>query len=247
MPPIPSQPYRLFNEDCLTVLPRLAPGSVDLVLADPPYGTTQAKWDSIIPLGRLWPALRKVIKFEGVVVLNCGQPFTSELVVSNREWFRYDWVWEKEPSGNLNAKHRPMSAHESVLVFCSGKGTYNPQDLKPTLRKRSSADISKTQVYGAQSSKGYVQTLTGYPQSLLSFSKGKNNTHPTQKPVELMEYLVKTYSNEGDTVLDFSMGSGTTGVACGLTGRKFIGCENDTEHGYFETARRRIEEAYASR
>lgn len=214
----------------------LPDASVDLVLCDLPYGTTQNKWDSVLPLDQLWAEYRRVCT--GAIVLTAAQPFTSALVMSSPEMFKYQWVWEKEPTGNLNAKRMPMPAHEDVLVFSAGRLTYNPQGLRPTLRKRGASDNSKTSNYGAQKRQAYEQTVTGYPTTILSIAKDREKLHPTQKPVALMEYLVKTYTNEGDTVLDNTMGSGTTGVACANTGRKFIGIERDPT--YFEIAQQRI-------
>jgi site-specific DNA-methyltransferase (adenine-specific) len=156
--------------------------------------------------------------------------------------FKYEWVWEKEPSGNLNAKRMPMPAHESVLVF-GQQISYQPQGLRPTLRKRGASDNSKTQNYGSQKREPYEQTVTGYPSSIVSFAKDRDKIHPTQKPVALMEYLIRTYTNEGDTVLDNCAGSFTTGVACLNTGRKFIGIEMDD--GYFQKAKDRIEKRWS--
>lgn len=223
--------------DCLDLMRDIPDASVGLVLADLPYGTTQNKWDSVIPLDRLWAEYWRICK--GPVVLTAAQPFTSRLVASQFSAFRYQWVWQKEPTGNLNAKRMPMPEHEDVLVF--GVGPYNPQGLKPTLRKRGAADNSRTTNYGAQKREPYTQTVTGYPTSILPFAKDRGGAHPTQKPVALMEYLIRTYSNEGDTVLDNTMGSGTTGVACANTDRGFIGIEKD--EGYFKIARARIHEA----
>lgn len=218
----------------------LPPNCIQMVMADLPYGTTQNKWDSIISLGPLWKEYQRICT--GAVVLTAAQPFTSVLVCSNLKGFKYSWIWEKEPTGNLNAKRMPMPAHEDVLIF--ENLTYNPQGLVPTLRKRGAKDNSKTSNYGDQKREPYLQTVTGYPTSMLSFAKDRNGFHPTQKPVALMEYLIRTYTNEGDTVLDNTMGSGTTGVACMNTGRNFIGIEKDTEHGYFQIAQERIRVAY---
>lgn len=227
---------KLILGDCLEKMKDIPSGSVDMVMCDLPYGTTQNKWDSVIPLEPLWKEYKRICK--GAVVLTAAQPFTSVLVCSNLINFKYQWVWEKEPTGNLNAKRRPMPAHEDVLVF--GDGIYFPQGLVPTLRKRGVLDNSRTQNYGMQKREAYVQTVTNYPTSILSVAKDKG-FHPTQKPVALMEYLIRTYTNPGDTVLDNTMGSGTTGVACVNTGREFIGIERDPE--YFAIAQKRIGEA----
>lgn len=219
--------------DCLEEMRLIPDGSVDMVLCDLPYGTTQNKWDAVIPFANLWAQYRRVCR--GAIVLTAAQPFTSALVMSNPGEFKYQWVWHKEPSGNLNAKKMPMPEHEDVLVF--GNPMYNPQGLRPTLRKRSASDNSKTSNYGEQKAKPYVQTVTGYPTSILPFAKERGD-HPTQKPVALMEYLIRTYTNEGDTVLDNTMGSGTTGVAAMNTSRRFIGIERDAD--YFCIAAERI-------
>lgn len=220
--------------DCLERMGEIPDGSVDMILCDLPYGTTQNKWDAVIPFEPMWEQYRRVCR--GAIVLTAAQPFTSALVMSNVGGFRYSWIWEKEPSGNLNAKRMPMSAHEDVLVF--GSAPYFPQGLRPTLRKRGERDNSRTQNYGAQKRQAYVQTVTGYPSTVLSFSKERDGLHPTQKPVALMEYLIRTYTNEGETVLDNTMGSGTTGVACVNTRRKFLGIEKDK--AYFRIAKERI-------
>lgn len=231
----------LLNGDCLELMPMLAAASVDLILCDLPYGTTQNKWDSIIPLDRLWAEYWRIAKPNAAIVLTASQPFTSALVMSAPDAFRYDWVWEKEPSGNLNAKRMPMPAHESVLVFCRVSTPYNPQGLRPTLRKRTASDNSRTANYGKQKRQAYEQTVTGYPSTLVSFAKDRSRVHPTQKPVALMEYLIRTYTNPGAVVLDNCMGSGTTGVAAANTGRRFIGIERDPD--YFAIASKRIQDA----
>lgn len=227
----------ILEGDCLELMPAIAAGSVDMVLCDLPYGTTQNKWDSVLPLDRLWTEYWRVVRPNGAVVLTSAQPFTSALVVSQIDYFKYEWMWRKPPSGNLNAKKMPMAGHESVLVFSQGRPTYNPQGLvhAPFVRKASGA--SKTENYGAQAAKDYVQEFTNYPSTVLEFSKDRG-LHPTQKSVALMEYLIRTYTNEGDTVLDNTMGSGTTGVACRNTGRNFIGIERDPD--YFAVAAQRL-------
>lgn len=233
--------YLLLEGDCLERMNEIPDGSIDLVLADPPYGTTACKWDIIIPLEPMWEQLKRVAKKNAAIVMTASQPFTTTLIASNMKMFKYCWVWEKQPSGNLNAKKMPMPNHEDVPVFGSGLLTYNPQGLKPTLRKRTASNVSKTAVYGSQLPKAYTQTVTGYPKSILPVSKDNTKVHPAQKPVALMEYLIKTYTNEGETVLDFTMGSGTTGVAARQCNRRFIGIEKDPE--YFQIASGRIFEA----
>lgn len=244
MPAVP--PYLLFNEDCFKTFSRLRDASVDLVLCDPPYGTTRCKWDSVIPLEPMWEQIWRVCTPTAAVVLTAAQPFTSFLISGSMSYYRYSWVWNKVNSitGFLNARKQPLRVVEDVLVFCQKSPRYFPQGLQPTLRKLGKNNNSKTQVYGNQKRESYQQTVTNYPKSILPFATERNRFHPTQKPVALMEYLIKTYTLEGETVLDFAMGSGTTGVACGNLGRKFIGCDSDKDHGYFETAKRRIAEAY---
>lgn len=236
------RPYELSLGCCLEEMDLMEDNSVDMILCDLPYGTTACKWDTVIPFEPLWAAYHRVAKKNAAIVLTASQPFTSVLGASNIHALKYSWVWEKEPSGNLNAKKMPMPAHEDVLVFSHGKLDYYPQGLIPTLRKRGASDNSKTQVYGAQKREPYQQTVTGYPSTLLSFAKDRDKVHPTQKPVALMEYLIRTYTNAGETVLDNTMGSGTTGVACMNTGRRFIGIERD--ESYFAICKERIAAAY---
>lgn len=235
--------------DCLERMKEIPDGSVDMVLTDPPYGTTACKWDAVIPFEPMWAAVKRVMKKNGAAVFTASQPFTSALVMSNAREFRYQWVWEKnKATGHLNAKKRPLVAHEDVLVFSSDSPRYNPQDLiekeNPTVSKgnRGRKGVgSSGDCYGL-AVRDALQTHTGYPRSVVRFGVDmKAEFHPTQKPVALMEYLIRTYTNEGETVLDFTMGSGTTGVACVNTGRSFIGIERDP--GYFEIARKRIEAA----
>lgn len=222
-------------------------GSVDLVLCDLPYGTTQCSWDSVIPLEPLWLAYKRVIKPTAVVVLTAAQPFTSLLITSNLGMFKYCWTWDKvnRVSGHLNAKKQPMRCTEDVCVFYDKNPTYNPQmtEGKPyTAISRG----GKSNNYGAQSD-GVTTINEGlyYPRNLVSIKADERGTvgriHPTQKPVALMEYLIKTYTLPGQTVLDNTMGSGTTGVACMNTGRRFIGIEKDDS--YFEIAKNRIVKA----
>lgn len=227
------KPMNLMLGDCLERMGEIPDQSVDLVLADLPYGTTQNRWDSIIPLQPLWEAYRRVCK--GAVVLTASQPFTSLLVASNLDAFRYAWVWEKgAATGHLNAKRMPMKLHEDVLVF--GGSIYNPQALQPygKVTKRGNNGTN----FGVSGTENF-QEWTNYPRSILRFPAEGKSVHPTQKPVALMEYLIRTYTNEGDTVLDNTMGSGTTGVACVNANRQFIGIERD--EAYFTVAKKRIE------
>lgn len=236
----------LFFGDCLDILPNIPDGSVDLVLCDLPYGTTQNKWDSVIPLPPLWQQYHRICR--GAIVLTAAQPFTSVVVTSNLREFRYEMVWCKnKASGHLNAKKRPLLAHESVLVFSKKPPRYNPQKSTGHAPANFAKRIGWTSNYGAQRETTYDGGNTDrYPTTLMPFPVVNNDSpdrcHPTQKPVELMEYLIKTYTNPGDTVLDNAMGSGTTGVACMNTGRKFIGMEKVRR--YFEAAQRRIGTAF---
>jgi site-specific DNA-methyltransferase (adenine-specific) len=243
--------YCLYNEECLKAMSYLPEGCVDMVLCDLPYGTTACKWDTIIPFEPLWAAYRRVCKKNAAIVLTASQPFTSALVMSNPKEFKYDWCWEKpSASGHLNAKLRPLRAHESILVFCHTTPPYYFWKTTGHTRKVAlNVDRSNklSECYGEQKSITNYDSTERYPRSVVKFSTDKQKTalHPTQKPVALMEYLIRTYTNEGETVLDNTMGSGTTGVACMNTGRRFIGMEKDTEHGYFEIAVKRIQEACA--
>ena len=235
--------------DCLDILPTLEAGSVDAVITDPPYGTTACKWDTVIPFAPMWTAIERVIKPGAAIVLFGSQPFTSALVMSKPEWFKYEWVWEKAHAANfMAAKHRPLTRHENILVFGQGGVAYNPQIARgPRKRNRSGkkvADRVKQSIYGSKPAiLENVLTDTYYPTSVQYCSAGRmaDRIHPTQKPVALLEYLIRTYTNPGETVLDFTIGSGTTAVACIRTGRNCIGIENDPDT--FEIAKRRIAEA----
>lgn len=251
----------LWLGDCLEVMKSIPDGSVDMVMADPPYGTTACKWDSIIPLEPMWEQLKRIIIPSGAIVMTATQPFTSILVCSNLEMFKYDWVWNKTRRTDfIRAKLKPMGAHESVLVFSKGtvaNGSkrlmrYNPQGLVRVdqvvkndgwgvgLGRRGENLGSNNKLHQPT----YKQEFSGYPHTQLNFQSENKIVHPTQKPVALMEYLIKTYTNEGETVLDFTMGSGTTGVACVNTNRRFIGIEKDEK--YFEIASNRINEALSN-
>ena len=232
--------------DCLELMKKIPDGSVDMVLTDPPYGTTACKWDSVIPFEPMWEQLKRVIKKNGAIVLFGSQPFTSRLVCSNLDMFKYEWVWEKnKATGHLDAKRKPMKSHENVCVFYDSQPTYNPQDLikkeKPTISKGNrgkKGNGSSGDVYGF-AGKDAIQTHTNYPRTVKKIGVDiKAEFHPTQKPVALMEYLIKTYTNEGEIVLDFTIGSGTTAVAAINTNRQFIGIEKEAE--YVEIARKRV-------
>lgn len=233
----------LYLGDCLEIMPTLPAASVDLILCDLPYGTTQNKWDSVIPLDRLWAEYWRIAKPNAAVVLTCAQPFTSVLVCSQLNDFRYEWIWHKSrPSGHMNAKKQPMRAHESVATFYREQCTYNPQFTtgKPNHVNGKPKIKTNSENYGAQYEVVEEVTDKKYPVSVVPFKvlSPTNVVHPTQKPVELMDYLIRTYTNEGDLVLDNCMGSGTTGVAAALAGRRFIGIERDP--AYFAIAQNRI-------
>lgn len=231
--------------DCLERMKDIETGSVDMVLADPPYGTTACKWDSVIPLGPMWEQLKRIIKPNGAIVMTATQPFTSALGASNLRELRYSWQWKKPHTGQLNAKRMPLKNFEDVLVFYSKQPTYNPQmsSGEPYVRGLRLSQAVSQECYGVQRAHATINEGGRYPTQLLEFSNRLDaKFHPTQKPVALMEYLIKTYTNDGETVLDFTMGSGTTGVACANVNRKFIGIELDS--GYFELAKSRIEQAY---
>lgn len=227
--------------DCLELMKSIPDRSVNLILCDLPYGTTRNKWDSVIPFDDLWREYERICY--GAIVLTASQPFTSSLVMSNPRLFKYAWVWEKSLKTNfLNAKKQPLRSHEDVLVFYAKQPTYNPQGLRPG---KISGGNRLTGSYGAWTPNGTEQENTGYPTSVLKIANPNHgNVHPTQKPVSLMEYLIRTYTNECDLVLDNCMGSGTTGVACVNTNRRFIGIEKDEK--YFEIASNRINEALSN-
>jgi DNA modification methylase len=236
-----------YQGDCLVEMDKIADKSVDMILCDLPYGTTACKWDSVIPFQPLWKQYERIIKDNGAIVLTATQPFTSFLITSNIKIFRYEWIWEKERGVNfLFANKQPMKVHENVCVFYKKQPIYNPQKTeggKPVNSRGSRGKGNKeeydalwTSVVRNESEK----TIMKYPRTVVEFNSiGRGlNVHPTQKPIELMEYLIKTYTNEGEIVLDNCMGSGTTGVACKKTGRHFIGIEKDEK--YFEIAVSRV-------
>lgn len=240
---------KIYNMDCLKGMKDIPDKSIDMILCDLPYGTTKNKWDSVIPFDKLWEQYKRAIKDNGAIVLTAAQPFTSVLTMSNLKLFRYSLVWNKTtPTGFLNANKMPLRAHEDILVFYKSLPTYSPQKTTGHERKVSKAShkISciKTTDYGKFGLTTYDSTER-YPTSVLTFptDKQKIALHPTQKPVALFEYLIRTYTNEGDTVLDNCMGSGTTAIAALNTGRFFIGYELDK--GYFDIANKRIEENQA--
>lgn len=248
--------YELYLGDCLVEMLRIPDHSIDCICADLPYGTTACAWDTVIPLNVLWVHYKRIIKPTGAIVLFGSFPFSGALWESNPEWFKYTWAWEKSLVGDvMNAKNKPLKKHEDILVFSDGTTancsnrlmTYNPQGLR---KKKHQLKTNGYRHDGQDSFKPkrpshnheYVQENEGYPVSVLHFDNGNfKSFHPTQKPVALLEYLIKTYTNPGETVLDNTAGSFSTGVACLQTGRNFIGIEKDPE--FFAIGKRRMEDA----
>lgn len=243
---------QIFCGDCLEVMKWIPDGSVNLVLTDPPYGITGCKWDSVIPFEPMWEQLNRIIKPNGAICIFGSEPFSSNLRMSNIERYKYDWIWIKSrKTGFVHAKNMPMKKHENISVFSNGsmghasllaekRMIYNPQGIIVNPHERRGGTRKFGGVVGKRPSQKerYTQEASNYPTSVLEFpSEGKE--HPTQKPVSLLEYLIKTYTNEGETVLDFTMGSGSTGVACINTNRRFIGIEKDPT--YFQIAKNRLE------
>ena len=226
--------------DCLELMKDIPDKSIDMILCDLPYGTTRNKWDSVIPLDKLWNEYERIIKDNGAIVLFSQMPFTAELTHSNLKLFKYEWIWEKDNgTGFLNAKKMPLKIHENILIFYKKLPIYNPQmrtGFKPYKCKQGRHSTN----YGLYE-QGHITESNGerYPIDIIEFKKD-SGLHPTQKPVALLEYLIKTYTNEGETVLDNCMGSGSTGVACKNLNRNFIGIELD--ENYFNIAKERINE-----
>ena len=238
----------LYHNDCLEQMQLLPNGSIDCIITDPPYGTTACKWDSVIPFEPMWEQLKRVIKPNGAIVLFGSQPFTSALIMSNPKLFKYELIWDKKTGlGFLDSKFRPLKSHENIIIFglggCSNGSKipmkYNPQGLIETTKQNKN---TKSNILNSEPKKreNLGTTHANYPKSIHTFSRVSGN-HPTEKPIELMEYLIKTYTNESETVLDFTMGSGSTGVACVNTNRNFIGIEKELK--YYEIAKTRIEKA----
>ena len=255
--------------DCLELMQQIPDKSVDMVLCDPPYGTTQLEWDKCLPMDQVWEQLQRIVKDNGAILLFSFQPFTTDLINSNRKMFKYEIIWEKtQKTGFFNAKKAPLRAHENICVFYRKQPTYNPQmqtlskeyiadHLVPIGRTRRNSDFKKTNggAFGKVSIKAaeawsYTDNGIRYPADVIKFSnwngslfgnEAKKVKHPTQKPLELLEYLIRTYTNEGDTVLDYTMGSGSTGIACVNTGRNFIGIELNSD--FFELAKDRMKSA----
>lgn len=241
--------YELYQGDCLETMNELIKNNVqvDLILTDPPYGTTACKWDSVIPFDEMWERVDKLIKSNGAIVLFGSEPFSSNLRMSNIKNYKYDLIWIKNNSGNFQlAKKQFLKYHENISIFYKKQPTYNPQGLIKLEKYKICSNKGKAGKLGHLASEKkrshYTQKYTNYPKSLLKFNRPSNSFHPTQKPVDLLEYLIKTYTNENELVLDFTMGSGSTGVACLNTNRRFVGIELD--ENYFNIAKERIEETY---
>lgn len=240
----------LYNDDCLNVLPTIADGTVDFICVDLPYGTTSIGWDEVIPMEKLWPEYWRILKPTGIVALFGSQPFSSYLITTGIKEFKYEIIWNKNKCGSPGlAKYRPMKVHENILIFSKKTGTYNPQmeEGKPFKRKSKNPQgyVGKKNdhKYGMKPRTEFENTGTRYPKSILNISRdfsAQQQVHPTQKPLPLLEWLVLTYTNSGDTVLDHCMGSGVTGVACKLHNRNFIGVE--LEEQYYNISQQRINE-----
>lgn len=239
----------LHEGDCLDILPTLPAASVDAIIADTPYGTTACKWDSVIPFEPMWQQLKRIIKPRGAIVLFGSQPFTGALVMSNPKMFRYEWVWDKVTGGSpMNSDKGPMRTHEVILVFSEGVHAYHPIEVDADPQNIRTVTRKPYEGIHSRSSEVFVSHREKrFPKSIVRFNAFNGEMHrtkrlhPTQKPVPLLDYLIRTYTNEGETVLDFTMGSGTTGVACLNTGRRFIGIEKDAH--YFQVAQERIAKA----
>lgn len=240
--------YELYNGECIELMKNIQSESVDLILCDLPFGTTSCKWDNIIPFELMWEQYNRIIKPNGVIVLFSAQPFTTKLIHSNLKNYKYSWYWIKnKPTGYTFAKYQPMRKVEDINVFYKKKPLYIPQGLikleKPIIKKRKSKKTSDDTIYDESTlMKEHIVEYTGYPNNLLFFDKESKTVHPTQKPVDLIMYLINTYTKEGEVVLDNCMGSGSTGVATANTNRRFIGIELDEE--YFKIAKGRIERTY---
>lgn len=232
---------KIYNEDCLIGMKKIPNKSVDMILCDLPYGTTRNKWDVVIDFDELWSEYKRIIKERGIIVLTASEPFTSQLIMSNKKWFKYDLVWKKtHPKGHLNAKRMPLRGHENILIFYKKTPNYNPMMRKGKYRYKGNKGFNEERCYGKSKKYDNWNDLY-YPTSIIEISNANqmDKFHPTQKPVTLFEYLIKTYTNEGETVLDNCMGSGTTAIACMNTNRNYIGFELDKD--YFELANERIE------
>lgn len=231
----------LYHGDCLEIMKDIDDKSIDMILCDLPYGTTACKWDSIIPFEPLWEQYKRVIKDNGAIVLTANQPFTSALIMSNTKLYRYNWIWQKSyTTGFMNANKMPLKSHEDICVFYKKLPVYNPQGVVEVNKRQFRKKDKETTIYNDMGLKTgeYNQKFTNYPKDIIVTTKKETTAHPTQKPVVLFEYLIKTYTNEGDLVLDNCIGSGTTAIACINTNRNYIGIEKD--ENYYNIANERI-------
>jgi len=229
--------------DCLEIMPTLRAGSFNAVICDLPYGITACEWDTVIPFVPMWENIKRLIKPNGAVVLFGSQPFTSKLIMSNLGWFKYEWVWNKKAVTNVgNAKKQPLRCHENILYFCEGTGVYNPQfEPEKTAKRLGGKSKGKSKIVGSMGDN--YETNVGYPKSIIEIMRpnnlvGDGGYHPTQKRTELMEYLIRTYTDPGDRILDFAAGSGTTGIAADNTGRDCVMIEK--EERFYEVAKERL-------
>ena len=234
------QDIQLFHGDCLEVMKNIPDKSIDMILCDLPYGTTKNKWDSVLDFELLWKQYKRILKKESAIVLFSSQPFTTALIASNIENFKYCWIWQKTRFANqMLAKKQPLKVHEDICIFSYGNHRYKPQGLKKINKITKQGKTITDNLGGGERKTEYLQEYTNYPKSLIRFNSEGNTEHPTQKPLALLAYLIETYTNETETILDNCMGSGSTGVAAKNLNRKFIGIELDKE--YFEIAKKRIE------
>lgn len=232
---------QLFEGDCIEQMKKIPTGTVNMILADLPYGTTRCKWDNVIPFSPMWSEIERITTDNAAILLFAAAPFDKTLACSNIKLFRHEWIWEKpSATGFFNAKKMPLKAHENILVFYKSMPTYNPQKSTGNTRKVSRAKVVQSECYGKQIGVKHYDSTERYPRSVIKFSSDKqyNNLHPTQKPLALCEYLINTYTNPGDLIVDFCMGSGTSGVASKNLNRNFIGIEKDSH--YFSIAKNRI-------
>lgn len=243
--------YELHNGECIEIMRKIEDKTIDMILCDLPYGTTDCSWDHIIPFDKMWEQYNRIIKDNGAIVLFSAQPFTTKLIHSNLKNYKYSWYWIKNTAtGFTFAKHQPMRKVEDINVFYKKKPIYVPQGLveleKPIIKKRRSKISNDDTIYNEKSlMKEHIVKYTNYPNNVLFFNKESKTVHPTQKPTDLLEYLIKTYTKENNIVLDNCMGSGSTGVACANANRKFIGIELNDK--YFEIAKKRISESYLNK
>lgn len=238
---------QIINGDCLEVMKEIESKSIDMILCDLPYGTTACKWDVVIPFELLWEQYKRIIKDNGAIVLTASQPFTTDLINSNRKWFKYEWIWDKKRvTGHINCNRNPLKLHENILIFYDNLPKYNPQRTrKNTIGLMSESVVSNIRVYNVMRAKSYNDNENGFPKSIIShipvmnnLTKDKSGLHPTQKPIALFEYLIRTYTNENETVLDNCSGSGTTAMACIRTDRNYICIEKDKD--YYDASVKRI-------